>query len=270
VADKTAIAWATSTWNPVWGCVKLESPSPAGSACRDCYASAFAHRLRKVDPHGLDLWHPRAERQIASEAVWAKPAVWNRRAELTGEPWRVFLGSMFDWADLRIPRHVHERMWATVRACTSLKFLMLSKRPQNFSRLLPPDWGDGWAHVMLGCTTENGFEAERRLAILTDTPSAGGRFISAEPLLERIDVARYLGPDRVSWVIAGGESGPRARPTRIEWARDLRDQTLTAGAAFFLKQAGTKAAAAGWPGRITGAGHTPAEWPEDLRLQQFG
>ena len=54
-----------------------------------------------------------------------------------------------------------------------------------------------------------------------------------DALLHRMIRSRGIG-----WVIAGGESGPRARPMRIEWARELRDRCAEAGVPFFFKQWG--------------------------------
>jgi protein gp37 len=51
----------------------------------------------------------------------------------------------------------------------------------------------------------------------------------------------YVGepsPAKVDWLIAGGESGPRARLMDIRWARGLRDQCLIAGVPFLFKQWG--------------------------------
>lgn len=72
------------------------------------------------------------------------------------------------------------------------------------------------------------------------------RFISAEPLLGplRLDFMLPL----LDWVIVGGESGPRIRPMKPEWVRDIRDQCVEAGVAFFFKQWGGKTAKTG--GRI--------------------
>lgn len=42
----------------------------------------------------------------------------------------------------------------------------------------------------------------------------------------------------IDWVIAGGESGPKARPMHPAWARSLRDQCQAAGVPFFFKQWG--------------------------------
>jgi protein gp37 len=77
--------------------------------------------------------------------------------------------------------------------------------------------------IWLGTTTENRAEADRCIPVLLAIP-ARIRFICAEPLLEpvRLDLRG------ISWVIVGGESGPRARHMPVEWARDVRDQCRAA------------------------------------------
>jgi len=64
----------------------------------------------------------------------------------------------------------------------------------------------------------------------------GLRFISAEPLLGRLDLTPWL--DRLDLVIAGGESGPKGRPCHPDWARSLRDQCAESGTPFLWKQWG--------------------------------
>ena len=59
--------------------------------------------------------------------------------------------------------------------------------------------------------------------------------LSVEPLLEDLGTLDLEG---VGWVIAGGESGPRARPMEAAWVRSVRDQCLAAGVPFFFKQWG--------------------------------
>lgn len=46
-----------------------------------------------------------------------------------------------------------------------------------------------------------------------------------------LDVRPWL-DGGLDWVIAGGESGPDARPMHPDWARELRDQCRVAGVAF--------------------------------------
>ena len=61
------------------------------------------------------------------------------------------------------------------------------------------------------------------------------KFLSLEPLLGPLDNLNLTGID---WAIAGGESGPKARPMPIEWVRSIRDQCLAASVAFHFKQWG--------------------------------
>ena len=42
----------------------------------------------------------------------------------------------------------------------------------------------------------------------------------------------------MGWIIAGGESGPRARPSNPDWFRSLRAQCAAAGIPLFFKQWG--------------------------------
>lgn len=111
-------------------------------------------------------------------------------------------------------------------------------------------------NVWLGVSAEDQLRADQRIPELLDTPAAV-RFISAEPLLERVVLWAYLrGPDRdrslrilerkpegapvapgLDWVILGCESGPGARPCVSEWLRSMLAELAAAGVPAFLKQA---------------------------------
>lgn len=113
-------------------------------------------------------------------------------------------------------------------------------------------------NVWLGVSVEDQRAADERIPLLLQTPAAV-RFLSCEPLLGRIelsdvsgwrDAARWLGRmnlglDAISWVIAGGESGPKYRPMDLDWARSLRDQCQASGVAFHFKQIGGRTHGAG-------------------------
>lgn len=135
-------------------------------------------------------------------------------------------------------------------------------------------------NVWLGTSVEDQAAADARIPHLLATPAAK-RFLSCEPLLGPVDLtnmdverhiaARELGliggywinalsgknddmgrpcPEvpSLDWVIAGGESGPGARPMHPDWARSLRDQCAAAGVPFFFKQWGNWSSARGLPG----------------------
>jgi len=96
----------------------------------------------------------------------------------------------------------------------SSDWLLLSKRPENFAKYLPADWGEGYANVWLGVTCEDRKHGYPRVNILRNTP-AKVRFLSCEPLLEDISDVNLNGID---WLIAGGESGTGSRSFDLAWA----------------------------------------------------
>jgi protein gp37 len=87
---------------------------------------------------------------------------------------------------------------------------------------------------------------------------AAVRFLSCEPLLGPLEGINLRG---IHWVIAGGESGPRARPLDPSWVAELRDVCAEAEVPFFFKQWGGRTPKAG--GR-TLDGRTYDEMPERL------
>jgi len=123
---------------------------------------------------------------------------------------------------------------------------------------------DAWPlpNVHLGVSVEDQPTAEERIRRLLQTPAAV-RFISAEPLLGPIEGLQrwfccepasketHLHLPCMDWVIAGGESGPGARPMHPDWARSLRDQCVAAGVPFFFKQWGEWAPLGPITGKIT-------------------
>jgi protein gp37 len=101
----------------------------------------------------------------------------------------------------------------------------------------PVEMPAGWMppQIWLGVSVEDQEQADKRIPVLLDTPAAV-RFVSAEPLLGPVDLARYI--HALDWVIVGGESGKNARPMHPNWARVLRDECVSARVAFFFKQWG--------------------------------
>ena len=87
---------------------------------------------------------------------------------------------------------------------------------------------------------------------------AAVRFLSCEPLLGPLG---ELDLEGIGWVIAGGESGPAARPMLLPWVSDIRDQCRTAGVKFFFKQWGGRTPKSG--GR-TLDGRTWGEMPSEI------
>lgn len=245
MGDKTGIAWTDSTFNPWWGCTKI---SPG---CDNCYAATFDHRL------GQHYWDPKITPRMMSVQNWNRPLRWNREAEKAGKRHRVFCGSMCDVMDNKAPEGQRARLFELIKATPWLDWQLLTKRPQHFAKFLPADWGDGYPNVWLGVSVENQEQANLRIPLLLDTP-ARIRFLSCEPLLERVDLNKIQASDgfhasalhrqqdsnlyqfdhTVDWVIVGGESGAGSRPMHPLWALSIAMDCSGADVAFFFKQWG--------------------------------
>lgn len=234
----TKIEWAHHTFNPWWGCEKV---SPG---CAHCYAEALARRWGKRLWGGADT-----QRQVKSEAGWREPLAWDRAAAAAGERHRVFCASLADVfedrEDLRAPRR---RLFGLIDATPNLIWLLLTKRPENITRLNIQADGVGrlrpmssrFPNVWFGTTAENQTWWDRRVPRLLEI-EARCHFVSAEPLLGPI----RMGECQPDWLIVGGESGPKARPMDPGWVRDLRDHCHTTTAFFFKQWGGTNKQAAG-------------------------
>jgi protein gp37 len=294
MAENSGISWTDHTFNPWIGCQRV---SPA---CENCYAETSRTTLAMQATRGLRLWGPQSDRYITSEANWAKPAKWNRQAAKEGRRFRVFCASLADvFEDRRDLDEPRARLFKLIEETPHLDWLLLTKRPQHivgnqraYPGLAPQHWREVLpSNVWIGTTAEDAKRLRDRVLWLIDVP-ASVLFLSIEPQqeplnLRRIDVTpveggdfrvlfdaltgHMIGPDemhrRVSWVITGGESGPNARSYDPEWARDIVRQCREAGAAPFVKQLGKVWAKTN--GAKHPAGADPAEWPEDLRVQEF-
>jgi protein gp37 len=214
MADRSTIEWTEATWNPVTGCSKV---SPG---CAHCYAETFSERWRGVAGHayeqGFDL-RLRPER-LEVPLRWRRPRV-------------IFVNSMSDLFHEAIPDDYIADVFDVMARADWHVFQILTKREDRLAALAPKlPWAP---HVWMGVSIENR-RFVRRADRLREVPAAV-RFISAEPLLGPLD---GLELDGIDWLIAGGESGPRHRPVRAEWLRDLRDRCNADGVAFFFKQWG--------------------------------
>jgi Bacteriophage protein gp37 len=225
MAENSGIEWTTHTFNPWTGCTKV---SPA---CDNCYAEGWAKRSGHVE------WGPRGARRRTK--TWRDPIKWNKQAEGAAERPRVFCASLADVFDNHksIEQAWRRELWDLIDQTPNLDWLLLTKRPQNIVKFSPERWFTRGipSNVWLGTTVENQEEADRRIPHLIQCP-ARVLFLSCEPLLGPLSIRRYV--HKLDWIITGGESGPRARPSNPQWFRDLRDQCSAADVPFLFKQWG--------------------------------
>lgn len=218
------IEWTDHTFNLWWGCVEQ------GPECDHCYARELAKRF------GFDVWGKDAPRRYFGEKHLQQLFQWNRAAEAAGERKRVFVQSMGDICEIGRDEFnlARVRFFEAVEQCQALDFLLLTKLPQNFERVLPTSWKENPRSNVVGMVTCGHPSSVWRIQQLLATPF-WRRGVSMEPLLARCAPTDLF---LLDWVIVGGESGHAARPMHAQWAREVRDRCSAAGVPFFFKQWG--------------------------------
>jgi protein gp37 len=238
--SRTGIEWTEATWNPVTGCDRVSE------GCDHCYALTLAKRLKAMgNPRYSRDGNPRTSGPGFGVSIHRdklqEPLGWR-------EPRIVFVNSMSDLFHREVPADFIADVFDVMADTPRHTYQVLTKRPGRMASLLQAWIADGFqppGNVWLGTSVENQRWADIRVPKLLETPAAV-RFLSCEPLLGPIDLSPWLESDAgLDWVIAGGESGPGARPMNAEWAVALRDACAIHQVAFFFKQ---------WGGRTPKAG----------------
>jgi protein gp37 len=214
MADRSKIEWTEATWNPVTGCSKVSA------GCKNCYAERMAARLQAMG----SARYRNGFRVTLHPDLLDLPRRWR-------EPRLVFVNSMSDLFHEQVPKEFIQRVFATMRDCPQHTFQILTKRSARLREIAPNL--DCPPNVWMGVSVEDARVVER-IADLQAVPAAV-RFLSCEPLIGPLDNLPLTG---IHWVIVGGESGPGARPMRIEWIRSILGQCRRAKVPFFFKQWG--------------------------------
>ncbi len=322
--QKTEIAWTDASWNPVRGCTKI---SPG---CTHCYASTFAERWRGIKghpyEHGFDL--RLVPEKLGEPLKWKQPkkVFVNSMSDLFHEDVPdEFIDQVFAVMAL-CPQHTFQvltkrpkRMaeWCAVR--NRMLGIVAAADFMTKSHRLKPCWP--LPNVWLGTSVESQRYADERIPHLLKCP-ASVRFLSCEPLLGPLDLSAiklavdlevdaltgehrqfcdegidhpsaeqfFDGGPRISWCIAGGESGPGCRRCDVAWIRSIVEQCKAASVPVFVKQLGGKPVGLrAWCDRCNYQSSTAmhgldcdktrilkdrkggdmAEWPNDLQVREF-
>jgi protein gp37 len=202
------------TWNPVTGCTKVSQ------GCKNCYAERIAKRLMEL---GAEKYSQGFKVRIHENLV-DRPHLWRK-------PKLVFVNSMSDLFHDKVPTIFIQRLFRVMAECQRHTFQVLTKRTARLKEIAsllewPPN-------IWMGVSVED----ERVISRIDDllTCPAKNKFLSLEPLIGPLPKLPLLGID---WVIAGKESGPNARPLKLTWIADIREQCKAAGVPFFFKQPG--------------------------------
>lgn len=268
MAERTEIEWCDATLNLWWGCTKVSD------GCKHCYAETLTNRFGGDNwgPKGtrreVKSWRSTLEKiskRAKAEGRRLRVFVQSMSDTFEGPETMGGTGSE-NWETVE---RLTQDFFAQAQLHPHLDFLVLTKRPENVTARLGRIADAGTLlrnnpHVWIGTSVEDQKTADERIPHLLRIPAAV-RFLSCEPLLGPVDLTRIevVGPswakashcnaltvdDRgwasrpahhkhIDWIIAGGESGPNARPMHPDWARSLRDQCQAAYVPFFFKQWG--------------------------------
>ena len=169
MGSKTAISWTEATVNFWTGCIKV---SPA---CKYCYMYRDKERYM-IDPTIV---------MRTKDATFNQALSWKEQKKIFTCSWSDFFIEQADqWRD---------DAWKIIKSTPQHKWQILTKRPERIKQCLPKDWNDGYDNVWLGVSVENQDMANLRIPILLEVP-AKVRFLSCEPLLEPVDLEKWISP----------------------------------------------------------------------------
>ena len=293
---KNADGTSGQTWNPVSGCSRVSD------GCKNCYAEVMTKRLAAMGQakyQGLLNEHNRFNGAVKlDEKALLKPLSIKK-------PTMFFVNSMSDLFHESIPDEWIDKAFAVMALCPQHTFQILTKRPdrmkayfhrirkrqtdhydidlfmwslfdfrqrgeikQEAARLF--DTEIPFKNIWLGVSVENQKTADERIPHLLNTPAAV-RFLSCEPLLDFVDLSKWIHPPRqfrctgnycsfnysksdceicggtgwqwtkkkIDWVIVGGESGNKARPCYMQAIRQIVNDCQKSDVKVFVKQLGS-------------------------------
>lgn len=280
------------TWNPWTGCTKVSL------GCKFCYAERDMKRWGLQDDFTKIVIH---------QDRFDKPLRWKK-------PRCIFVNSTSDMFHEDVPDKIIDEIFAIMALSPNHIFQILTKRSERMLDYFhnyhqKEDWSEAanyvtdkyirplerglyladeiqmpFDNVWLGVSVENQETADERIPQLLQI-DASVRYLSIEPLLDRIDLGQYISipgiakhheymkgilcedwKQPINWLICGGESGPRARPMNLEWVRSIIGQCREADVPVFVKQMGSFWAKANG---FSGKGGDPAEWDEEFRVREY-
>lgn len=273
MSDKTQIEWTDATWNPIRGCSRVSDGCRHCYA-----EGQAARIIRMERGRGVTEGNGSYDGLLAKGGQWngkikVVPEVMDQPLRWK-KPRAIFVNSMSDLFHENVPDDVIDHVFAIMALAPQHTFQILTKRPERMLDYMKglQAAADVWAPVTLngtytpasvlnirhlsrqkgatgfpevtwplpnawiGVSVEDQDAANERIPLLLEAPAAV-RWLSMEPLLGPVDISPWLGAG-IGWVVAGGESGPQARPMHPQWPRQIRDQCAAANVPFLMKQWG--------------------------------
>ena len=212
-----------TVWNPWHGCTRLSR------GCAGCIVFQ------------VDKAHGRNTTLVRKTQAFDLPIRMNRKKEYRLNPEdgvvETCCTSVLFHPDADLWRR---EAWEMIKARPELTFYIVTKRPERFYIGLPDDWRGGYENVVIGCSCESQYTADRRLPVFLKLPIRHKRIV-LEPMLQAIHIERFLEKysDAIEEVSCGGEIGDNARMLDYAWVIDMNIQCVKYDVAFRFLQTGT-------------------------------
>lgn len=215
-------------WNPWHGCKKISE------GCKNCYV----WRIDKVYGRNPEEFKPTSSLNMPTEK-WKKG---ENKGNYKLNDDSVLCCITSDFFIENADGELRDVAWKNIKERNDILFTIITKRIDRLKKninLLPKDWGLGYDNVRIFATVENQENANKRISVLLSQPIKY-RGLCIEPMLEKINIEKYLSTGLINQVICGGESGGKdARPLNIEWIIDLQKQCKKHKILFCFKQTGS-------------------------------
>lgn len=248
MSDKTHIDYLDATWNPI-----IMRCTPVSEGCANCWHLRMCDRMAEnpsfTDPQRNA--YSGVDKPVLVQGRLSQPLRWTRTRRIGVQ----FMGDLFHES---IPSDYLEEVFRIFFHAPQHTYFVLTKRPARMAEYMKDFFPSFSApNVFLGVSVENQQTADERIPILLQIPAAK-RWVSYEPALGAVDFTDIVVGDNhidslyidgfeqkefpeanvLDWIVAGGESGPGARPCHPDWIRSVRDQCVAAGVPFWFKQWG--------------------------------
>jgi protein gp37 len=234
--SKSKIEWCDKTINPFVGCKRISA------GCQHCYAIRFAWWHQAMFGKRDERYRGLVEKKNGRLDWTGKISYFrNRLVDLfRGEHQRIFLNSMGDLFHDEIINNYEDELINLLFNFVALSkntIIILTKRPENAVKFFGYFDPERLPNLWLGVTVESNDYLWRVEELLKLRPYASKLFLSVEPMLESINLNKFMGLHftKLDWVIAGQENGPGKREFKEQWAIDLQQQCKSAGVPFFFK-----------------------------------
>jgi len=275
----TKINYLDKTWNFIGGCTEC------GAGCVNCWSKRLCTGRLKNHPlyqglvkNGKWTGEIRTCLDIGRSDILEQPLHWREPSIIGVE----FTGDLFH---PKVQFEFIDQVFDTMFTAYWHTYLLLTKRIERMAEYIKHlddvcfEVGDPicWSqkpneHIWLGVSISTQKEADEKIPILLQIPAAI-RFISAEPLLEPLafnwnlpysscklsDYIAERNTNYLDWIIVGSESGPKRRPCKLEWIRDIVEQCKAANIPVFVKQIPIN-------GKVS---HKMSDWPKWAQIRQW-